>query len=203
MWILVCHLVSDLPCVSLICQNLPLDPDQQFHPKSDLLPWRLSHQWQAKHGDVSESRRRFPWRLPQSWHPSGAWQAGGPQHHTHLSLDSVSQEIRLPADKLHSLLDQLHHWPHARKTTKRKLLSLIGSLSFAAKASGLFLRRLISDLSTKVHKLHHHIRLNAEALAEFEWWKTFLPTWNGDPSSSILRLQRQRTCSCIPMPLES
>jgi hypothetical protein len=98
-----------------------------------------------------------------------------------LELDSVAQEIRLPSDKLQSLLRQLRDWPNARKTTKRKLLSLIGSLSFAAKAAPagkLFHRRLIT-LSTKVHELHHHIRLNADALADIEWWKTFLPTWNG------------------------
>ena len=51
-----------------------------------------------------------------------------------LELDSVSREIRLPMDKLVSLLDQLNHWPMGHKTTKRKLLSLIGMLSFATKA---------------------------------------------------------------------
>ena len=98
-----------------------------------------------------------------------------------LELDSISQEARLPPEKLKSLSDQLRHWPHIRKTSKRRLLSLIGSLSFAAKAvpaGRLFLRRLII-LSTKAKQLHHHIRLNAEALADIEWWKTFLPSWNG------------------------
>ena len=51
-----------------------------------------------------------------------------------LELDSISQEVRLPPEKLKSLSDQLRHWPHIRKTSKRRLLSLIGSLSFAAKA---------------------------------------------------------------------
>ena len=93
-----------------------------------------------------------------------------------LELDSVSREIRLPMDKLVSLLDQLDHWPMGHKTTKRKLLSLIGVLSFAAKAvpaGRLFLLRLIT-LSTKVYELHHHIRGTRA--------RTFLPSWNGRSS---------------------
>ena len=68
-----------------------------------------------------------------------------------------------------------------RKTTKRRLLSLTGSLSFAERAvpaGRLFLRRLI-NLSTSVQNLHHHIRLNSEAMADITWWQTFLPDWNG------------------------
>ena len=82
-----------------------------------------------------------------------------------IELGSVSQEIRNPPEKLQSLLNELHNWRKAHKDTKRKLLSLIASLRFAAKAvpaGRLFLRWLIT-LSTKVRKLHHHIRLNLEA----------------------------------------
>ena len=42
----------------------------------------------------------------------------------------------------------------------------------------MFLRRLI-DLSTSVHKLHHHISLNSEAREDIKWWLEFLPSWNG------------------------
>ncbi len=61
------------------------------------------------------------------------------------------------------------------------LLSLVGKLSFAARAvpaGRLFIRRLIT-LSTKVKQFHHHIRLNEEAQADIAWWMSFLPTWNG------------------------
>ena len=98
-----------------------------------------------------------------------------------LELHSTRQEIRLPQAKLWEILAELDHWSAPRKTTKRKLLSLIGLLSFAARAlptGRLFLRRLI-NLSTKAQRLHHHIRLNSEALADITWWKTFLPDWNG------------------------
>jgi hypothetical protein len=101
-----------------------------------------------------------------------------------LELDSVLQQIRLPLEKLTAILAELEEWTHRTKATKRQLLSLIGKLSFAARAvpaGRLFIRRLIT-LSTKVQRLHHHIRLNEEARADIAWWQSFLPTWNGTAS---------------------
>ena len=98
-----------------------------------------------------------------------------------LILDSIRQEIRLPPEKLQEILHLLDLWATHKNTTKRELLSLIGKVSFAARAvpaGRLFLRRLIM-LSTTVTQLHHHIRLTADARADIEWWQTFLPTWNG------------------------
>ena len=98
-----------------------------------------------------------------------------------IEIDSKSQEIRLPAGKLHKLLQDISMWKGKKKAKKRELLSIIGSLSFATKvvpAGRLFLRRLI-DLSSKVKQLHHYVSLNAEARADFQWWIDFLPSWNG------------------------
>ena len=78
-----------------------------------------------------------------------------------LELDSTHQELCLPQTKLLEIMGELDRWSGACKTTKHKLLSLIGVLSFAARpvaTSRLFLRRLIT-LSTKVEWLHHHICL--------------------------------------------
>ena len=98
-----------------------------------------------------------------------------------ILLDTGQLEMRLPEAKLKSLQALLQQWRGAKKTTKRELLSLIGSLSFAAKvipAGRIFFRRLI-DLSTSVKKLHHRIKLNSSARADIQWWLDFLPTWNG------------------------
>ena len=98
-----------------------------------------------------------------------------------LELDSVLQLIRLPQDKLEQLQQELQLWRECKKTTKRKLLSLIGKLAFAARAvpaGRLFTRRLIV-LSSKVTKLHHHIKLSKEAREDIIWWQHFLPGWNG------------------------
>ena len=98
-----------------------------------------------------------------------------------LELDSERQQIRLPPTKLEELLTELHEWSCRTKASKRALLSLIGKLSFAARAvpaGRLFLRRLIS-LSTTVRQLHHRIRLGHQARADLAWWIEFLPSWNG------------------------
>ena len=98
-----------------------------------------------------------------------------------IEIDAKAGIVRLPSVKLEELAILLSQWKVKKKCTKRELLSLIGSLSFAAKVvkpGRMFLRRLI-DLSTKVSLLHHHISLNAEARADVQWWIDFLPGWNG------------------------
>ena len=73
----------------------------------------------------------------------------------------------------------LTSWTNTRKVTKRKRLSLIHKLSFAAKVVRpyrIFPRRLI-DLSKTAKKLHHHITFNAGAKADINWWLEFPPHW--------------------------
>ena len=125
--------------------------------------------------------------------PRRKWRVLLPSSRTFLGLelDSLKQQIRLPTDKLQDLLSELNSWLQRKKTTKRELLSLIGKLSFAAKAipaGRIFTRRLIS-LSTTATKLRHHLRLNKQAREDLLWWQKFLPTWNGtahfiDPTST-------------------
>ena len=94
-----------------------------------------------------------------------------------IEIDSHSQTIRLPEEKFQDLSVKFRMWSSRKKCTKRELLSLIGSLSFAAKVvkpGRMFLRCLI-DLSTTVSSLNHHITLNAEARADINWWVEFLP----------------------------
>ena len=98
-----------------------------------------------------------------------------------ILVDSAKGELRLPADKLEKLLQEINTWIRRRKARKRELLSVIGSLSFATKiipAGRLFLRRLI-DQAARVKRLHHYVTLNAQTRADFLWWQEFLPSWNG------------------------
>ena len=79
-----------------------------------------------------------------------------------IEIDSTTMTCRLPSDKLSSLKCAIKDWLGRRKCTKRDLLSLIGSLSFACrvvKPGLIFLRRLI-DLSTRAAKLHHHLDIS-------------------------------------------
>ena len=98
-----------------------------------------------------------------------------------IEIDSVTQVIRLPQEKLRKLKNLVVEWRSRKKAKKRDLLSLIGFLAFACKVvkpGRMFLRRLI-DLSTTVQSLHHYVTLDAEAKADLKWWDDFLPQWNG------------------------
>ena len=99
-----------------------------------------------------------------------------------IEIDSSEGIICLPLDKFTELQSTtIALWVTRRKCTKRELLSLIGSLSFAAKVvkpGRIFLRRLI-DLSKSVKELHYHILLNAEARKDIMWWSEFIGQWNG------------------------
>lgn len=120
-------------------------------------------------------------KLGIQWSPEKA--VGPAQNLTFLGieLDSQTRQLRLPAKKYEALLTTVVALLSRRRCTKRELLSLIGSLSFACKvvpAGRIFLRRLI-DLSKTVVKLHHHIRLSAEAKADLQRWHECLPHWDG------------------------
>ena len=98
-----------------------------------------------------------------------------------IQFDSIAWEMSLPEDKLSSLRQALAAWGQRHKCTKRELLSLIGSLAFAAKVvppGRTFTRRLI-DLSTTGKHLNTVLHLTPEAQADISWWQAYLPSWNG------------------------
>ena len=98
-----------------------------------------------------------------------------------ILLDTTRLEARLPEDKLEELHQALDYWATHQRCTKRELLSLIGTLSFAAKvvpASRILLRRLI-DMSTTVSSPNHHITLSDAAHKDIAWWRAFVMPWNG------------------------
>ena len=109
-----------------------------------------------------------------------------------IEIDSQQQHLRLPQEKLSTLLLLLNKWmprqnssqchpPTRRTIIKRDLLSLIGLLNHAAsvvRPGRTFLRSLI-DASMTVERLDHHITLSAQARADIVWWHTFVREWNG------------------------
>ena len=98
-----------------------------------------------------------------------------------IEIDSASQILRLPQEKLDKLKQVLHQWV-GKKTWKRKELeSLIGYLSHACKVvrpGRSFLRHMISLLKV-AQRQHHHIRINKEFQADLKWWAIFSEQWNG------------------------
>ena len=93
-----------------------------------------------------------------------------------ITLDSVLFEARLPEDKLVKCRLMLHNFYTRRTVTLKELQSLIGLLNFTCTvvAPGrAFLRRLI-DLTKRIQKPHHHIRLSKGAKSDILIWLRFL-----------------------------
>ena len=98
-----------------------------------------------------------------------------------ILLDSSALEARLPPDKLQDIRAALEQWANRTESSKHDLLSLIGTLSFAAKvvpAGRTFLRRII-DLSTTVQGPDDTITLSHTFQLDLQWWTAFVTPWNG------------------------
>ena len=98
-----------------------------------------------------------------------------------VEINSITQTLSLPMDKLLELKSLLTLWEGVKKTTKHMLQQLIGKLNWAArcvKGGRTFMRRLISAMCSLKRK-HYHIRLSVEARADITWWVRFLSVFNG------------------------
>ena len=98
-----------------------------------------------------------------------------------IEINTLSQTMRVPKEKLSELLIETSALIKRKKCKEREILSIIGKLSFAAKAipaGRIFICRLI-DTSMKTQKLHHYIHLNSETKADLKWWLDFASSWNG------------------------
>ena len=98
-----------------------------------------------------------------------------------FEIDSMSQEIRLPADKLCRLRQSLSQWERKRNASKHELQAIVGLLNHAAavvRPGRTFIRQLI-DASKRPRCSSHRVRLNASCRADIAWWATFISEWNG------------------------
>ena len=78
-----------------------------------------------------------------------------------ITLDTLLMEARLPQDKVEKFRALIATFTTCKKCTKRELLSLVGSFSFACKVivpGRTFLSRMIR-LSCTVKELHYHVYL--------------------------------------------
>jgi len=99
----------------------------------------------------------------------------GPTEHLGILLDSAALEARLTADKLQKIKSSLRRWLYRYHCTKQELISLIGTLSFAAKVvptGRIFLRRMI-DLSASAVHLQDTVTLNEGFRLDIHWWTAF------------------------------
>ena len=80
-----------------------------------------------------------------------------------IEIDTVAEEVRLPVRKVAELHELLGGWLNRKRCTKRELLSITGKLQHAAtvvRSGRTFVRRLF-DLSARIKKPDHHVKLNA------------------------------------------
>ena len=98
-------------------------------------------------------------------------------------IDTVARLVLLPCEKIakaRNMLVSIRNQKRVGKPHKMKVVQLqkiCGYLNFLCKAivpGRAFTRRLYSHLCGNNLKLHHHIRVTAEMLADFAMWEIFL-----------------------------
>lgn len=97
-----------------------------------------------------------------------------------ITLDSVSFQASLPAEKVHRISLLLSNYISAVCCTKRQLLSLLGHLNYAVRIipqGKPFLSFLLAKAAA-VHSLHDLVVLDASCRTEMRLWKYFLDAWN-------------------------
>ena len=98
-----------------------------------------------------------------------------------IEIDSIAQELRLPAEKLSGIQSLLNEWEKKTRCTQKELQSLAGHLQHAAsivRPGRSFIRRLY-DLQARVPKPHHHVHLSVGIRSDLSWWRTYIEQWNG------------------------
>ena len=116
-----------------------------------------------------------------------------------ILLDSNRMEARLPDDKVQ---EELSKWHNKKSATLRELQSLIGTLNFACRVvppGRPFLQRII-QLTHKVTKPHHHIKLNAGFREDIRMWQIFSSKWNGCNFLCSQNGKHLKHCTFIQMP---
>lgn len=98
-----------------------------------------------------------------------------------ITLDTLTQEARLPPDKLQKCRNFLNKFLKLKTCTLKELQSLIGLLNFACSViqpGRAFLRRMI-NLTMKVSETQKHIHLTSEVKKDMQIWLLFLDSFNG------------------------
>ena len=98
-----------------------------------------------------------------------------------IELDTIAMEARLPQEKLTKYTHDLREFIQHDKVTLDHLQSMVGKLQFATsviRPGRAFLRRMY-DLTKRVQKPHHFLRLNREVKSDLEMWLQFLSNFNG------------------------
>lgn len=98
-----------------------------------------------------------------------------------LGINSVSQTLFIPFDKVTPLTEQVNEINNHRKVISQQLQSLCGLLAFCSRSlppAHAFIRRFYGALAG-AHKPHHMIRINSEIKQDAMTLLKFLHHFNG------------------------
>ena len=98
-----------------------------------------------------------------------------------IMLDTNMVEAQLPLGKLNRTFSLVTAWLNKKKTTKRDMLSLVGSLQHTSEVvhCGRPFLSIMYATAARVRELDYYTRLNKEFRSDLHWWHTFLFSWNG------------------------
>ena len=98
-----------------------------------------------------------------------------------VELDTVNMCMRIPADKLRQVKQELLEFSKRRRATKPQLQSLCGKLGWLAAivfGGRVFLHRII-DLITTIKGKTNRVCLSTGMWQDINWWLMFMETFNG------------------------
>ena len=98
-----------------------------------------------------------------------------------LQLDTTRMQVRIPDNKVQEVVQKIDEVLSNKKTTLKKMQSLIGSLNFCCRAIVIgrpFIRRLIDSICG-LTKPFHHIRIKKDIRLDLIMWLKFLKQFNG------------------------
>ena len=100
-----------------------------------------------------------------------------------VEFDTQAMVMRVPAEKLEEIREELSLWIRKTKASKKSLQQLLGRLFWVSRCiqfSRVFMSRLLSQLKS-MHSLpdHKKIPLSEECKADIQWWARYLRRFNG------------------------
>ncbi len=98
-----------------------------------------------------------------------------------IVIDIPNSELSMSSERQSEILHELEIMSHVKVVTKKKLLSLIGKLSFITKvvrSVRTFLRHFI-NLAKSAKYLHYKVKMNVQARRDIAWWTENFTNHNG------------------------
>ncbi len=99
-----------------------------------------------------------------------------------IMTDSDTLLLEIDSERLFDIKQEVNRWRNKTKATLKEVQSLVGVLSFAAKAvrqSRIFFSRLLDFLRQAHAENQRFLDIPEEIQSDLRWWAEFAPTFNG------------------------